>query len=172
MPSTLKGLKNLSSSVPLSLSKLELFSLRGSLAHEEDAGEGYDGVELGEHGEDEGLTEDIVTLCDAGNTVGAHLTLTDGREEADKTEGKSATQHGCCLERGDVGAEQARHVGKNEVTGKAIQTLRAGKGGEDDEVTELVDFLQGANSGVARDGDAKGAANSRKTNHQGYAQIS
>ena len=142
------------------------------LPHEEDAGEGYDGVELGEHGEDEGLAEDVVALGNAGDAVGADLTLTDGREEAHEAEGEAAAQHGGCLEGGDVGAEQAGHVGKDEVAGEAVQALRAREGGEDDEVTELVDLLEGADGGVARDGDAEGAADSRKSNHQGYAQIS
>ena len=48
-----------------------------SLAHEEHACEGNDGVELGEYGEDQRLAEYVVTLGDAGDTVSTNLTLTD-----------------------------------------------------------------------------------------------
>lgn len=53
----------------------------------------HDGVELGEHGEDDGVTEEVaVALCHTGNTVGADLSLTDTREETSKTAGETCTE--------------------------------------------------------------------------------
>jgi hypothetical protein len=46
-------------------------------AHQEDAGQSYDSVKLGEYGQNQSLAEYVVTLSDTGNTVSANLTLTD-----------------------------------------------------------------------------------------------
>ena len=50
-------------------------------AHQEDAGQSYDSVQLREYGQDQGLAEYVMSLCDACNTVGANLALTDSREQ-------------------------------------------------------------------------------------------
>ena len=142
------------------------------LACQEDEGYADDGVELGEDGEHQGVTEHLVALGHGGDAVGADLTLTDAREEAGEAAGDAGTEHGAGLDGGDFGGEQAEDVLAEEESGEAVQTLGAGHGREGESVTEYLGvLLQSSDGGVAGDCYSVGAADARQSYHDCDAQI-
>ena len=134
----------------------------------------HDSVELGEHSEDDGVTEKItVALCHTCNTIGTYLSLTDTREETSKTACKTCTEDRCSLKGCRGRREQVEHVLAHVEASEAIQTLCTREGGEHEGITEeLAVLLQSTDSSVTRNCYTIGTADSGKTNHQGYAQIS
>ena len=75
-------------------------------------------VEFRESGVDEGVSDNIVTLGDAHDTVGAYLALTDAGDKAGKTCGDANTEANPTAE---VAAGVFTH--HNQESYKAVDTL-------------------------------------------------
>ena len=137
--------------------------------------EGYadDSVEFGEHGEDDGVTEEVaVALGNAGDTVGTNLTLTDAGEEASEAASQTSTEDGGSLNSCGFRSEQVEHVLAHVETSEAIQTLCAGESRQHEGVTEeLAVLLQAADSSITSDGYSVGAADAGQTYHDCYANV-
>ena len=135
-----------------------------SLLHEQCTHQCEDGIELGESCIDECLCHHVVALCNALNTSGAHLALTDGREHtAESHEGADAEHQEtvCC---------HTAHEG--EESHETIDTLRCGQTCENHECGRLarIDF-QTAFCGLSGNTRAEGTSDTGQNQHHAEAEI-
>ena len=126
---------------------------------------GQDGVELRQGRVDECIGQDIVSLGEADDTVGADLTLADGRDEADKADSETDTEQDSPVS-GEILAEP------HQECHETVEALCGRKCRKDHITCRFFRvLLQGSFSGIAGNGGSDAASYSGKPQHQAEAEI-
>ena len=122
------------------------FLILHSQLHHQSAHKAQDSVELRQSGVNQRVGEHVVTLAHADDTVGANLTLTDGRNHADQAHAEAHAEDDETLRRVSLHLAQ-----QHEECHKAVDALRGRQCRQHHEIARcLGTFLETAFGSVAR----------------------